>query len=331
MKIAVIGIGYWGPNLVRNLLALKERVGVICCDLNQERLVFIKKRFPLVEITDDYQSVLKNPEVIGVCIATPIVMHFAMAKDALRAGKHVLIEKPMTDSTKHAAALIELAEQRNLVLMVDHTFLYTPAVKKIKELVSKNEIGSLLYFDSVRLNLGLFQHDVNVIWDLAPHDISIMHHIIDEKPISVQAVGAKHYDSREDMAYITINFKSNLIGHFHINWLSPVKVRTILIGGDKKMIVYNDLESSEKIKIYDKGIEVKSEEMVRQVLIRYRIGDMYAPNLDQTEALSLLCEDFIDSIVSKKKPLSDGISGYEIVRIIEASQQSIKLGRPVKV
>ena len=331
MKIGVIGVGYWGPNLVRNLLSLKEPVGVICCDLNPQRLIYMKKRFPIVETTDNYQSVLNNPDIVGVCIATPIRTHYTMAKEALLAGKHVLVEKPMTDSSKDAAALIELAEQRNLVLMVDHTFLYTSAVKKIKELITQDEIGSIMYFDSVRINLGVFQHDVNVIWDLAPHDLSIMHYIIDEKPVSVMAVGSKHYDGREDMAYITIQFESSLIGHFHINWLSPVKVRTILIGGTKKMIVYNDMESSEKIKIYDKGVDIKTEEMRYQVLVDYRIGDMYAPNLEQTEALSDLCEDFIASIQGKKKPLSNGLSGYEIVRIIEASQQSIKLARPIKI
>jgi predicted dehydrogenase len=329
MKIGVIGLGYWGPNLVRNLSSLKEPVGVVCCDLNNARLNLMEKKFPLAETTDDYQSVLNNPDVEGVCICTPVSLHYKLAKEALLAGKHVLVEKPMTDSSKDAMALIELAAQKNLILMVDHTFLYTGAVRKIKELVSQDEIGSIMYFDSVRLNLGLFQHDVNVIWDLAPHDLSIMNYIVNEKPVSVSACGSRHFNGKEDMAYITIKFESNLLAHFHVNWLSPVKVRTILIGGDKKMIVYNDMESSEKIKIYNKGVDVQTEEMRHQLLVHYRNGDMYSPNLEQTEALSLLCEDFIDCIMHNKKPLSDGASGYEIVRIIEASQQSLALSRPI--
>jgi predicted dehydrogenase len=331
MKIGVIGLGYWGPNLVRNLLIQKNVTGVVCYDMNQQKLLSAKQRFPMIEIASDFQSLLKNQDILGVCIATPVSSHFKLAEEALRAGKHVLVEKPMTDSLKDAAALVELADQRSLILMVDHTFIYTGAVKKIKELITQNEIGSILYFDSVRVNLGLFQHDINVLWDLAPHDLSIMDYLIKEKPVSVWAVGSRHFNGKEDMAYLTVKFESNVIAHFHVNWLSPVKVRTILIGGDKKMIVYNDMESSEKVKVYNKGVDIRTEEMVHEVLVQYRMGDMYAPNLQQTEALSLLCNNFIESILKKEKPESDGIAGYNIVRILEASQKSLALSQPVKI
>ena len=227
---------------------------------------------------------------------------------------------------KDACALINLAEQKKLTLMVDHTFIYTGAVRKIKELVQSGELGDIFYFDSVRINLGLFQHDINVLWDLAPHDISIMNYVVAQKPESVSVVGASHFNNVEDMAYLTVNFANNLIAHFHVNWLSPVKVRRILIGGSKKMIVYDDMDPSEKVKVYNKGVEVQSEEMIRNVLVQYRMGDMYAPNLDQTEALTLLCSDFIESIIKGKKPLSDGVAGLNVVKLLEAGQRSLKNG-----
>jgi predicted dehydrogenase len=230
----------------------------------------------------------------------------------------------MTDSVASAEILIDLANRKKLTLMVDHTFLYTDAVRKIKELIQQGEIGDILYFDSVRVNLGLFQHDVNVMWDLAPHDISVMDYVIQQKPVSVSAVGANHYGSAEDMAYLTVKFENNLIAHFHVNWLSPVKIRRILIGGSKKMIVYDDMEPSEKVKVYNKGVEMPSEEVIHNVLVQYRMGDMYAPNLGQTEALSLMCADFLDSIISGKKPESDSTTGLNVVRILEGSQRSLQ-------
>jgi predicted dehydrogenase len=326
MRIGIIGLGYWGPNLVRNFLANKNVGSVVCCDLNPKRLESVKQRFPSVETVSDYKAVLKNPAVTAVAVVTPVSTHYRLANEALEAGKHVLVEKPITDSVEDACALVNLAEQKKLTLMVDHTFIYTGAVRKIKELVQSGELGDIFYFDSVRINLGLFQHDINVLWDLAPHDISIMDYVVAQKPESVSVVGARHFNNVEDMAYLTVNFANNLIAHFHVNWLSPVKVRRILIGGSKKMIVYDDMDPSEKVKVYNKGIDVQSEEMIHNVLVQYRMGDMYAPNLDQTEALTLLCSDFIESIIKGKKPWSDGVAGLNVVKILEAGQRSLKNG-----
>jgi predicted dehydrogenase len=324
MEIGIVGMGYWGPNLVRNFLSNQNVARVVCYDSNPKKLDSIKQRFPMVAVVTDYRAMLKDPAMIAIVIATPVSTHFQLAKQALEAGKHVVIEKPMTDSVRDAETLVNIAEQKKLVLMVDHTFIYNGAVKKIKELVDKGEIGDIFYFDSVRVNLGLFQHDVNVLWDLAPHDISIMDHLIGKKPKFVWAVGANHFNSVEDVAYLTIKFEDNLIAHFHVNWLSPLKVRTILIGGSKKMIVYDDTEPSEKVKVYNKGIDIQTEEMVHDVLVQYRMGDMYAPQLNQTEALSLMSKEFIDSIINERKPLTDGIAGLNVVRILEASQESLR-------
>lgn len=324
MKIGIIGLGYWGPNIVRNFLSNKNVASTVCCDINPKRLDAIKQRFPTVETVRDYRAILKDPSVVAVAIVTPVSTHFGLAKEALEAGKHVLVEKPMTDSVSSAEILIQLAIQKKLTLMVDHTFLYTDAVRKIRELIQHGELGDILYFDSVRVNLGLFQHDVNVVWDLAPHDISVMDYVIQQKPISVSAVGADHYNRVEDMAYLTVKFENNLIAHFHVNWLSPVKVRRILIGGTKKMIVYDDMEPSEKVKVYDKGVEMQSEEVIYNALVQYRMGDMYAPNLSQTEALSLMCNDFLDSIIYNKKPESNACTGLNVVKILEGSQRSLQ-------
>jgi len=324
MKIGVVGLGYWGPNIVRNLIVNKNVAKVVCCDSNSKRLESAKLRFPTVETVTDYKAILKDPSVVAVAIVTPVSTHHKLAKEALEAGKHVLVEKPMTDSVKTSEELVEIAERKRLTLMVDHTFVYTGAVKKIKEIVDKGEVGDILYFDSVRVNLGLFQHDINVLWDLAPHDISIMNFIIGKKPEFVLAIGATHYNDMEDMAYLTVGFPENLVAHFHINWLSPVKVRRILIGGSKKMVVFDDMEPSEKVKVYDKGVEISEEESVYQTLVQYRTGDMYAPQIEQSEALSLMCGDFLSSIIEGKKPLTDGCAGLRVVRILEAGQQSLQ-------
>jgi predicted dehydrogenase len=324
MKIGIVGLGYWGPNLVRNFLSNPNVARVVCCDSNVKKLEAIKQKFPAVEVVADYKAMLKDPAVIAVAVATPVSSHFQLAKEALEAGKHVVIEKPMTDSIKNAESLLNIAEKNKLTLMVDHTFVYTGAVRKIKELINQGEIGDILYFDSVRVNLGLFQHDVNVIWDLAPHDISIMNYLIGKKPVFVWAVGSKHFNGVEDVAYLTVKFENNLIAHFHVNWLSPVKVRKVLIGGSKKMIVFDDMEPSEKVKVYNKGVDIHSEEMVHDVLVQYRMGDMFAPQLDQSEALSLMTKDFIDSIIHERQPISDGTAGLNVVRILEASQESLR-------
>lgn len=326
MKVAVIGLGYWGPNLVRNFLSANGVDNVICCDLLQPRLDRIKKQFPMVEVTNSYEDILKRSDIEGIVIATPVSSHYPLGIKALKAGKHILVEKPLTLNTRDAEALIECAEQNKRTLMVDHTFIYTSAVRKIKEYLDQGELGDILYFDSVRVNLGLFQHDTNVVWDLAPHDLSIMDYIIGKKPISVSAVGVNHFNGHEDIAYISVLFEKNLIAHFHVNWISPVKVRTILIGGTKLMVVYDDMEPSEKIKLYDKGVELKSQELVHQMLIQYRTGNMFAPHLDQKEALGLVVKDFIDAISLGKGPVSDGNSGLNVVRVLEAAEMSLRCG-----
>lgn len=332
MKVGVIGLGYWGPNVVRNFLSTPGVEKVYCCDIDEKRLKFAKSRFPSVEVTTDTEFILKSPEIDAVAIVTPVATHYSLAKKTLENGKHVLVEKPMTSSVREAEELIEISGKRNLVLMVDHTFIFTGAVRKIKELIEADEIGDIYYFDSVRVNLGLFQHDVNVIWDLATHDVSIMNYVISSKPISVAAFGAAHYNGIEDIAYITVNFDNGTIGHFHVNWLAPVKVRRILIGGTKKMIVYDDTEPSEKVKVYDKGVIATTQEGIHRVLISYRTGDMYAPKLDDTEALSLVCKNFVESIENGTKPITDGISGLEVVRILEAAEKSIKNeGKLIKI
>lgn len=325
MKAAVIGLGYWGPNLVRNFLGVEGICGVIGCDKDAKRLENIKRKFPEAETSDSFEAILRRDDVEIVAVATPVSTHFKFAKAALEAGKHCWIEKPFTATVAEAETLINLAEQRRLKIMVDHTFIYTGAVRKMKELMDKGVIGDLYYFDSVRVNLGLFQHDVNVVWDLAPHDLSIMDYLIERRPVSVSAVGSCHVgNGLENIAYLTVNFDNDIIAHFHVNWLAPVKIRTVLIGGTKSMILYDDMQTSEKVKVYDKGIEVKTKEGVYETLVQYRTGDMYAPKLDQTEALAIATNHFVECIKHDKTPITDGVSGLNVVRILEASERSIK-------
>jgi len=329
MKIAVVGLGYWGPNLVRNFLSTPGVSNVVCCDLMDKRLERIKQKFPMVETTKSYDEVLSRSDIEAVALATPVSSHYPLGMRAMRAGKHLFVEKPLTLSTKEAVDLVAFAEDNKLTLMVDHTFIYTSAVRKIKEYLDKNEIGDILYFDSVRVNLGLFQHDTNVVWDLAPHDLSIMEYLVGKPPLSVSAVGVNHFNGHEDISYITVNFENNLIAHFHVNWISPVKVRKILIGGTKLMVVYDDMEPSEKIKLYDKGVEIKSQDALHHMLVEYRTGNMFAPHVEQEEALSLVARDFVDSVKKEKKPRSDGNAGLNVVRILEAATSSLKQGGKV--
>ena len=325
MKVAVIGAGYWGPNLIRNFLSQDEVENVIACDRDENRLAKMQKTFHGIEISTDYEEVITRADVEIVAIATPVSLHYEIAKKSLLAGKHCWIEKPMTVNSAEAEELIALAAEHNLKIFVDHTFIYTGAVRKMKEIITSGRLGELYYFDSVRVNLGLFQHDVNVIWDLAPHDLSIMDYLLESKPIAVSATGSCHVgNGLEDIAYLTVQFENNLIAHFHVNWLAPVKIRKTLIGGTKSMIVYDDTEASEKLKIYDKGIEVTTREGVYDTLVQYRTGDMLSPKIEQTEALSLAAAHFIDCIKNDKKPLTDGTSGLNVVRILEASEVSIK-------
>jgi predicted dehydrogenase len=334
IRVGVIGYGYWGPNLVRNFAEAPEVEVVGVCDLLQERAAFARSRYPAIQTTPDYRELVARVDLEAVAIATPASTHFELAMQALRHGKHVLVEKPLASTSEQAVRLIEEAHRRNRVLMVDHTFVYTGAVRKIQELVAGHELGDIYYYDSVRVNLGLFQHDVNVIWDLAVHDLSIMDYVLPVEPRAVSATGMSHFPGeRANIAYLTLFFDNFLIGHVHVNWLAPVKVRRMLIGGSRKMIVYDDLEPSEKVKIYDRGITVNSDsENVYEMLIGYRMGDMWAPRLDMTEALQAEVLHFIHCIDEGCCPITDGSSGLRVVRVLEAATQSMmESGRPVEL
>jgi predicted dehydrogenase len=324
MNVAVIGAGYWGPNLIRNFLGNKKVQKVYVCDSNKQRLDFVSKKFPEVDLTIKCDSLLKNPDIDVFAICTPVESHFEISKSALEAGKHIWVEKPFTSNSAQAKELIELADKKKLNIFVDHTFIYTGAVRKMKELIDKNELGDILYFDSVRINLGLFQTDVNVIWDLAPHDLSIMFYLLDKKAKSVTANGIANYYNHENVAHISIYFENNCFAHFHVNWTSPVKLRRMIAGGSRKMLVFDDMENFEKLKIYDSGIEIKEKLGIYDALVQYRIGDMYSPKVNQTEALTVGVEEFINSILEKRKPLTNGEDGLKVVEILEAAEKSIK-------
>lgn len=324
MKIGIIGLGYWGPNLVRNFLAQNDVDRVIACDQRPERLQFIKIKFPSAILTDQTNDVIKGESDI-IVIATPVSTHFELAKLSLEAGKHIWVEKPFTATVAEAEELIELADRKNLKIFVDHTFIYTGAVRKMKELVAKGELGKILYFDSERINLGLFQRDVNVIWDLAPHDLSIMNYVLGDHIIeAVCSNGIANYNGKENIAHLSIYFEDNCFAHFHVNWTSPVKIRRMIVGGNKKMLVFDDMENSEKIKVYDSGVEFKTPESIHEALVQYRIGDMFSPKVNQTEALALGAREFLDAIKENRKPLTDGIDGLKVIRILEASSESLK-------
>jgi len=325
IRLGVIGYGYWGPNIVRNFNIVEGSRVYCICDMNQKTLKKALKAYPGMKVTTDYKELIRDPDIDAVAIATPVFTHYELAKMALEEGKSVFVEKPFTYTSAEAEKLIELAGKKNLKIMVDHTFLYTGAVKRIKQLVDDRVLGDIYYYDSVRVNLGLFQHDVNVVWDLAPHDLSVMEYILGDKPKAVIATGAEHFDrGLEDVAYLTFYFKNNIIAHISVNWLSPIKVRTTMIGGQKKMLVWNDLEPDEKIKIYDKGVQVKSKEGQYSLLVSYRSGDMWAPRIEQTEALRLLAESFNDYISNGREVINDGAAGLRVVRMLEASTESLK-------
>jgi predicted dehydrogenase len=323
--IGLIGYGYWGPNLARNFSDVANAQLTACCDLRQDRLDLLGQKYPKVQLSTSTADVIGNPKVDAVVIATPVSTHFRLAREALMAGKHVLIEKPMATSISEADELNMLAREKGLTLMVDHTFVYTGAVRKIKEIIDQGEMGEIYYFDSVRVNLGLFQHDSNVVWDLAPHDLSIMDYLIGRAPSAISAFGASHLGQGiENIAYLNLKFDDNLIAHIHINWLAPVKLRKTLISGTRKMIVYDDMETSEKVKVYDSGVSItEAPENIHHTLVQYRTGDMYAPKLDQREALSLECEHFIEAVVSGIDPATGGHAGRRIVAMLEAAQESL--------
>ncbi len=324
-NVAIIGCGYWGPNLIRNMQELDGVEVTTCCDRDPKRLSFIKKRYPHINITQNFDDILNNPDISAVCIAIPVSKHFDFAKRAMLSGKHVLVEKPLTTTVEESEELLQIANDNNLVLMVGHTFEYTGAVNTMKEIVARREIGEIFFFESSRVNLGLFQSDVNVVWDLAPHDLSIMYYVLGKMPVSVQARGFRHiHPDKENVAYITINFEENMAGFIQVSWLSPVKYRRMVIGGSRKMIVYDDVEPIEKVKIYDKGVDLPtpSQALLGKQLY-YRSGDVFIPKLDQTEALVSECREFINSIEEGRKPRSDGESGLRVVRILNAIQKSL--------
>ena len=324
IRIGVIGYGYWGPNIVRNLQSLDGSRVVAVCDKNPKALRRAKQAYPDVRLISDSAELLSSTDVDAVAVVTPVWSHFELAKAALENGKHVFVEKPFTYSAVQAEELIELADRKNLKIMVDHTFLFTGAVKKIRQLIDKGTLGHLYYYDSMRVNLGLFQHDVNIVWDLAPHDLSIMEYLIREKPEAIVATGERHLNGYEDVAFITVYFPHNIIAHINVNWLSPVKVRTTLIGGEKKMLVWNDLEVDEKIKVYDKGVQMTNGEGVHELLVSYRSGDMWAPRVEQTEALKTELGYFIDCVSNHKTPFNDGEAGLRVVKMLEATDRSIR-------
>jgi predicted dehydrogenase len=326
-RVAVIGLGYWGPNLVRNFNAALGSDLRACCDLDSQRGRSLVRSYPEIRFTEDIETILADSEIDAVAIATPVDTHYALAKAALNAGKCVLLEKPMCSSVEEAEELVELARRTGLVLMVDHTFIYNPAVRKMKEVVDSGQLGELLFIDSVRINLGLFQRDVNVIWDLAPHDLSIAHYLVGRQPRSLSAFGAAHAgNSIESIAYLNLDFGEGLIANFHVNWLSPVKIRQTLLGGRNRSLIYNDLEPTEKIKIYDSGITVRCDNLEdrRRQLIDYRTGDIWAPHIAQQEPLRTMVGHFIECIRERKQPLTDGQAGLDIVHILDAAQRSIK-------
>ncbi|MFT3676997.1 MAG: Gfo/Idh/MocA family oxidoreductase [Chitinophagaceae bacterium] len=333
ISIGVIGYGYWGPNIVRNFFNVSNCTVKKVADARPERLNQLHKVFPTIEGVTSADDILLDPTIDAVVIVTPVFTHFDLAKRALLQGKHVLVEKPMTASVAEADELINLAEQKGCILMVDHTFLYTGAVSKIKELIEDKSIGVPRYFDSTRINLGLFQPDINVLWDLAAHDISILAHLINEQPVSVNATGISHTGNGiENIAYMTVNYASDFIAHFHCSWTSPVKIRQMLIGADKKMLLYNDLEITEKVKVYDTGYSLKTEEDRKQILVDYRTGDIFIPKLSSREALFGIADDFIQSIDNKRTPISNAHLGRRVVQILEASQTSISnKGKEVKI
>jgi predicted dehydrogenase len=330
IRIGVIGYGYWGPNVVRNLRGLDGcRVSAVC-DHSPAALQRIKTAHPDLPVTTQSSELLESPDIDAIAVVTPVGAHFKLAKAALENGKHVFVEKPFTSTVQQAEELIELAERKNLKIMVDHTFLFTGAVRKIRELIDDGVLGSLYYYDSTRVNLGLFQHDVSVVWDLAPHDLSIMSFLIPEEPEAVIATGQAHLNGHVDVAFLTVYFPGNTIAHINVNWLSPVKVRTTLIGGEKKMLVWNDLEADEKIKIYDRGVQMSTGQGLYELMVSYRSGDMWAPRIEQAEALRVELGYFIDSIVENRTPINDGIAGLRVVKLLEAADRSLaQRGRAV--
>jgi predicted dehydrogenase len=323
MKFGVIGYGYWGPNIVRNLVGLEGSQVVAIAEISPQARARAQKAYPGIKVTADSSEVITSSEIDVIAVVSPVWTHYELAKAALENGKHVFVEKPFTSTAAQGEELINLAARKNLKIMVDHTFLFTGAVRKIKQLLDEGALGNLYYYDSTRVNLGLFQHDVNVLWDLAPHDLSIMDYLIKGDPEAVVATGQGHLNGHEDVAFMTIYFPEKVIAHINVNWLSPVKVRTTLIGGEKRMLVWNDLEADEKLKVYDKGVNISSKEGVYELLVSYRSGDMWAPQLEQVEALRQELTYFVDCISSGQEPFNNGCAGLRVVRMLETANESL--------
>lgn len=324
MNFGVIGYGYWGPNIVRNLTMLEGSSVRMIAELSPAARKRAQATYPSITVTSDVNELLTSPEIDAVAVITPVWTHYELAKAALENGKHVFVEKPFTSNSEQAHRLIDIALRKKLTIMVDHTFLFTGAVKKIRSMLEQNALGKLYYYDSTRVNLGLFQHDINVIWDLAPHDLSIIDHLLAAKPEGMVATGQKHLNGHEDVAFMTLYFPNRVIAHVNVNWLSPVKVRTTLIGGEKRMLVWNDLEAGEKIKIYDKGVDITTRESVYDLLVNYRSGDMWAPQIEQNEALRDELHYFVECITNGNTPINDGCAGLRVVRMLEAASDSLE-------
>jgi predicted dehydrogenase len=323
VNFGVIGYGYWGPNVVRNLATLEGSQVLAVADLDAGARQRAQRAYPTLHVTADPREVLTSTKIDAIAVISPVWTHYELTKAALENGKHVFVEKPFTINTAQGMELVELAEKRNLKIMVDHTFLFTGAVKKISQLIDEGALGKLYYYDSTRVNLGLLQHDVNVLWDLAPHDLSIMDYLIKETPEAVVATGEKHLNDYEDVAYMTLYFPGKTIAHINVNWLSPVKVRMTLIGGEKQMVVWNDLVADEKVRVYDRGVKTTTQEGVYKLLVNYRSGDMYAPRLEQVEALTQELKYFVDCITTGQNPINDGRAGLRVVRMLEAATESL--------
>jgi len=327
IKVGLIGYGYWGPNLARNLADTEGVELAAIAEARPDRREAAARHHQGTTMVADAADLIARDDLDAVVIATPLHTHYALAAAAIERGRHVLIEKPLAASKKEAESLAELADKHGVRLMVDHTFVYTGAVRTIRGLVDSGQLGDLLYLDSVRVNLGLFQQDTNVIWDLAAHDLSIMDYLVDARPVAVSADGtALAGFDRENVAYVTVHFDTGFLAHFHVNWLAPVKIRQMLFGGRQRMLVYDDMDPSEKVRVYDKGVnlDVVDDQTRRQILVSYRTGDMHAPKLDRREALSLVTREFADAIAERRTPLTGAAAGIRVVSLLEAAERSLR-------
>jgi len=331
-NIGIVGYGYWGPNLARNFASHPECVVRRIAEVDPNQRAKAKLAWPHSEVVTHADQILTAPDIDIAVIATPVSTHFELTMTALRHGKHVWVEKPVAATSDEARRIADEADKRRLTVITDHTFLFTGPVIKMKEIIQSGEMGSLLYYDSVRVNLGMFQHDVNVLWDLATHDLAIINYLVEDRPTTVSAIGSSHFNGHIDVGYLTLWYQDNFIAHFHANWLSPVKIRRTLVGGDQRMLVWDDGEREEKIKVYDKGVKVFNREGVYQMLATYRVGDMRSPLLSTGEALAREVGYFIDCIDHGRSPHNDALAGMRVVEILEAADRSLALnGAPVEL